>query len=360
MEDTHTARAALHASFVLFRWLSLSALLLLACTSSDDAAETAPGPPTQEQPIGGGPPSVESASSGGTPTPPAATCGENKEGKVGDEDIKITSSGIEREAIIHVPSIHDGKRALPVVLVLHPLLLTHKDMRKLVKIEPHADDAEHGFIALFPNGLDRSWNAGECCGKAKEKKLDDVAFIKDLLAHVASRWCTDPSRLYAMGFSNGAFLSHRLACELPAPGLRAIVPVAGTLGIPEGDCKPAHPTPVLAIHGTDDELVPFAGGPPQIPFGASFGTFISPAAANEFWTKTNGCGAASGTPYYQKGEVTCVRHEECRDEATVALCTVTPGGHQWPGGSSLPAMGHVTADLDATAAAVELFRAHGL
>jgi polyhydroxybutyrate depolymerase len=359
MEDLRAPRATLLLRLLLS---ALAIFALCAACKADDAAAAEAPPPTTPQPAAApsGDGNASSSSSSGTPVPAAVTCGEgSKEGKVGDEDIKITSSGIEREAMIHVPAIHDGKRALPIVLVLHPLLLTHKDMRKLVKIEPHADDAEHGFIALFPNGMDRSWNAGECCGKAKDKKIDDVGFIKDLLAHVASKWCVDPARLYSMGFSNGAFLSHRLACELPG-GVRAIVPVAGTLGIPETDCKPPHPTPVLAIHGTDDELVPFAGGPPQIPFGASFGTFISPAAADEFWTKTNGCGPANATPYYQKGEVSCVRHDECRDKATVALCTVTPGGHQWPGASSLPAMGHVTADLDATAAAVELFKAHGL
>lgn len=281
-----------------------------------------------------------------------------KTGRAGDQEIAFVSSGLDREATLHVPAAHDGIRPLPLVLVLHPLLLTRKDMRKLVKVERFADDAEHGFIALFPDGIDRSWNAGECCGKAKDLKVDDVRFIRDLIADVALKWCVDPARIYAMGFSNGAFLSHRLACELP-DGLRAIVPVAGTLGIPEAECKPPHPTPVLQIHGTEDALVPFAGGSPQIPRGVTFGVFASPAASVAFWAGANGC-SAPGAPYFTQGEVSCVRHDGCSDDATVGLCTVTGGGHQWPGASALPAMGHVTKDLDATAAAVAHFRAHGL
>lgn len=329
----------------------LAAVLLTACDKpGEPAAEL--GPVTYVDPS---PPKT-------TPPPPSAppTCAPGtKAGAVGDEEIRITSGGIEREAIVHVPPSHDGERALPVVLVIHPLLLTFKDMKKLVKVEPYADDSDHGFIAVFPNGIDRSWNAGECCGKAKDKQIDDVGFIHDLLAEVAAKWCVDPDRLYSMGFSNGAFLSHRLACELEG-GVRAIVPVAGTLGIPEPSCVPKQPTAVLAIHGTDDELVPYEGGPPKIPLGARWGTFISPTATDEFWSSANGCGPPSTEPYYDKGEAKCVRHGDCKDGKSVSLCTVAGGGHQWPGATSLPAMGHVTSDLDATAAAIELFRANGL
>jgi polyhydroxybutyrate depolymerase len=271
------------------------------------------------------------------------------------DDITITSSGLERVAMIHVPPSYDGVRSLPVVLVLHPLLLTYKEMREIANVEPFSDDPEHAFIALFPNGIDRSWNAGACCGHAKEEGIDDVGFIRDLLSYVASRWRVDPLRIYAMGFSNGAFLSHRLACELPG-GLRAIVPVAGTLGISESTCKPEHAAAVLAIHGTDDELVPFAGGSPKIWGGDEI--FESPGATDAFWATENGC-RPTGGPYFTHGEVSCVRHDGCRDEATVALCTVTGGGHQWPP-TGLPTMGHATKDIDATRAAIEFFRAHGL
>ena len=331
-------------------------LSLIACTDDPATALDAVGRPSTAAPAPAdasepAPPS----SSPPAPEPPTCT---GKPGKPGDEELTIVSSGLERKATIHVPAIHDGIQALPLVLVLHPFLLTRKSMRKLVKVERFADDRERGFIALFPDGIGRSWNAGECCGDAKEKKLDDVGFIRDLLDHVSQTWCIDRARVYAMGFSNGGFLSHRLACELPG-GLRAIAPVAGTLGIPPETCKPPHPTPVLAIHGTDDDLVPYEGGSPKIPRGASFGTFMSPGATDAFWARTNGCKGERST-YFSHGEVSCARHEQCRDQATVALCTVRGGGHQWPGADSLPAMGHLTKDIDATEAAIEHFRAYGL
>ena len=331
-------------------------VLVVGCSDGPpaaDAASPASTPNTRTDEDRG-----DAGAARAAPPAPAPVICEGKTGAPGDGDIELTSSGIAREAMIHVPPSHDGIHGLPVVLVLHPLLLTYKDMRKLAQVEPHADDAEHGFIALFPNGIDRSWNAGECCGEAKDEQIDDVGFIRELLEHVKSKWCVDPARIYAMGFSNGAFLSHRLACELPG-GLRAIVPVAGTLGIPASSCKPERPTPVLAIHGTDDDLVPYEGGPPKIPRGASFGTFLSPAETDAFWAKANGCGPA-GEPYFIRGEVSCARHEGCTNDASVGLCTVTGGGHQWPGPKSLPAMGHLTKDIHATQAAIDLFRRHGL
>ncbi len=345
------------------RPLFLSLLYVLAACSSggasslegkadDEIAGNNPTDPSSQQP--------KSSSSGDpdstprSPGNPASTC-EGRTGAPGESPITLPSGGRAREATILVPKSYDGKTPLPVVLVLHPLLLTMNGMRPIVNIEPHVESKN--FIALFANGVDRSWNAGECCGTAKDEKVDDVAFIEDLLALVRKTWCVDPSRLFSMGFSNGAFLSHRLACELP-DGVTAIFPVAGTLGIPEPACKPKHRTPVFAFHGTADPLVPFEGGSPKIPLvGQTFGTFQAPTATDAFWARTNGCSSATTTGF-TKGEVSCKVHAGC--EADVTLCSVAGGGHQWPGGPPLPAMGHLTKDVDATAMAIEFFEKHGI
>ena len=65
-----------------------------------------------------------------------------------------------------------------------------------------------------------SWNAGGCCGQAAQHDVDDVAFIKSLVAAV------DPGHrtimtlvddLRTVGYSNGGRLAYKLACS--APGL---------------------------------------------------------------------------------------------------------------------------------------------
>ena len=89
-----------------------------------------------------------------------------------------------------------------------------------------------GMAVVFPNGTDarggrllsrggmRTWNAGggrdgTVCvsGDACKRGVDDVAYVRALLADVGARIDVDPKRVFATGFSNGAALAHRLACE---------------------------------------------------------------------------------------------------------------------------------------------------
>lgn len=336
-------------------------LLLVSCAAmraeqvagAEAATEVAATTPVGVEPAHGD-------AGSGAPAPSAALCTEAG-GSAGDTTIAIRSGGLEREAVLHAPPGYDGTRALPLVVVLHPLLLDHVQMREMVRIERFSDEGT-GFLALFPNGVDKSWNAGECCGTAREQNVDDVGFIRDLLREVARSHCVDETRVFAMGFSNGAFLAHRLACELDG-AIRAIVPVAGTLGIPEGQCARTAPLPVLAFHGTEDKLVPYEGGKPTGLLGVfgrvmdAAGTFASPRTTDAFWAKHNGLPAAT-VPALARGDVACQRHEGA---ASVTLCTVTNGGHQWPGSlKPLPVMGRLSTDVDATEAAVSFFRENGL
>jgi polyhydroxybutyrate depolymerase len=50
----------------------------------------------------------------------------------------------------------------------------------------------------------------------------------------------------------------------------------------------------------------------------------------------------------------------CKGGADVNLCTVTGGGHTWPGGEPVPALGHTTTDIVATDAMWDFFLRHPL
>ena len=205
-------------------------------------------------------------------------------------------------------------------------------------------DAE-GFIVVHPEGtgVPKSWNAGYCCGPANSSGVDDVAFIRTLIDQLASELCIDAARVYSTGLSNGGFLSHRLACEL-ADKIAAIGPVAGVLGI--DNCAPSRPVPVLAVNGTADPLVYYNGGNGQ----------KSVADTIAFWVATNQC--TTMTQSFQNGDATCVTHGGCTAGADVTLCTIDQGGHQWPGGETLPLLGKKSDDLVATDAIWTFFVAH--
>ena len=61
---------------------------------------------------------------------------------------------------------------------------------------------------------------------------------------------------------------------------------------------------------------------------------------------------------YNQGDVTCVTHGGCTGGADVALCTVQDGGHQWPGGDTLPFLGKKSDNINATDALWTFFAAH--
>src|SRR5439155_18884451 len=105
-----------------------------------------------------------------------------------------------------------------------------------------------GFITVFPNGYSRmpgrvlaTWNAGTCCGAAQKNNVDDVGFIRAVIARMERQANIDRRRIFATGMSNGAMMSWRLACE--APEMRAIAAVAGTDNTTS--CHPGHPVAAI-------------------------------------------------------------------------------------------------------------------
>ncbi len=256
----------------------------------------------------------------------------------------VTMGTTARKYQFDAPANWPAGKPIPLVLALHPLLLNGSQMRVLAKFEAKITP-ERPFMVVYPDGIGNSWNAGECCGDAKDQKVDDVAFVKKILDDLEDELCVDETRVYSTGFSNGGFLSHRLACEM-TDRFAAIAAVAGTLGIPEASCKPSRPIAVLQIHGDQDPLVPIDGGSPQIPLiGKTFGTFQAPQASVDFWRGHD----RAGTPaqIFQKGSTLCMGAAGTGG-TDVTYCRITGGGHQWPGTEALPAMGPQTKDIDAT------------
>ena len=184
------------------------------------------------------------------PEPPGGSkCGRQRPGSA---TITLTSSGLERSALVHVPPSAVGRR-LPLVVALHGAGGSGPWMESYTGLSRLGDRT--GFIVAYPtaSGSPARWNFAGGSGRAP----DDVAFIRDLLAALVSRTCVDPNRVYATGVSNGGGMAARLGCEL-SDRLRAIAPVAGGYStLPP--CSPVRPVSVLEIHGTGDHVVPYGG-----------------------------------------------------------------------------------------------------
>ncbi len=161
---------------------------------------------------------------------------------------RLRSGGLVRSYRLFVPA--HLKQPAPVVVVLHGGLQTPGGVADMTGFDREAE--RQGFLAVYPAGVGRTFDAGVCCGPAKRLGVDDVGFVRDLLGHLATRYDMDPSRVYATGISNGGLLAYRLACELPDV-FAAVAPVAATL---VGECDPSSPVSILHIHGLRDRNIP--------------------------------------------------------------------------------------------------------
>lgn len=277
---------------------------------------------------------------------PAATC-TGRTAQPLDAIATLTVGGLDRTYRLHVPASYDPSRPTPLVFDFHGYTMTGLSQEQMTRFATKSDAA--GFIVVHADGTGalRGWNAGRCCGTAAATGVDDVGFVDAMLAQLDGQLCLDHRRIYATGFSNGGFLSHRLACER-ADVFAAVAPVAGVMGI--DGCNPSRPVPVMHTHGTADAVVPYNGNP-ALGYEAAATTVAG-------WVARDQCSAAPVVTFEQ-GDARCEATRGCAGGAEVVFCTITGGGHTWPGGAPFPG-GHISMDLSATDAMWEFFAAHPL
>jgi polyhydroxybutyrate depolymerase len=244
-----------------------------------------------------------------------------------------------RKVLVHLPAGYDAARPAPLVLAFHGGGGHAAYMADDEKygLQRKADAA--GFVVAFPNGYSKfpggkfaTWNAGGCCGDARDRSIDDVGFARAVVAAVKARFNIDAARVYATGMSNGGMFSHRLACEA-ADVFRAVASVAGTDATPS--CTPSRPISVLHIHARDDDHVRFDGGagPGAFRDESKVMDFTSVPETVSRWVQRDHCSAPPQRVLERAGAY-CEAYSGCAAGTTVQLCVTDTGGHSWPGADS--------------------------
>ena len=180
----------------------------------------------------------------------------------GETTRTLTHAGRSRSYILYIPVSINWSQPVPLVFVFHGGMGNADSAIRMSGFNGTAD--QNGFVVVYPNGTGQlsnnkllTWNGGGCCGYAQTKNVDDVGFVRAIVLDLQIQLKIDQKRIYAAGMSNGAILSHRLACEA-ADLFAAIAPVAGTLNF--SPCSPSRPISVIEFHGTGDRHVPYDGG----------------------------------------------------------------------------------------------------
>jgi len=248
---------------------------------------------------------------------------------------------LERRYIVHVPRSHDGKTAIPAVMMLHGGGGTARAAMRETAWTAKADEA--GFLAVFPEatgpdprapgsfaGNPQTWNDGSGRFHSGSTNVDDAGFIRALLDELIARFSVDARRIYVTGFSNGASMAYRVGLELSGR-IAAIAPISGHLWLK--DPPPLRPVPLISIAGLADPLNPPDGGAVRTPGG---GVELRPPLGDSVlrWSKWNGCPPAPVVIHDADG-VRGIVYSPCRQDSEVAFYTVEGLGHTWPGGGSL-------------------------
>lgn len=120
-------------------------------------------------------------------------------------------------------------------------------------------------IILYPKTVDpqlgqkTGWNAGFCCGSGWAQNAQDAEFILALIESTKQEYDVPDAKVFVTGFSNGAFMTQRLAAEYPDV-IDATASASGTIGTESFQLEPTSPVPILLMHGEKDTRVSFSGG----------------------------------------------------------------------------------------------------
>lgn len=277
----------------------------------------------------------------------------------------LEHDGLEREYFVFLPSRYGNGDRRPAAIFLHGYGVSATGTEAEVTNGLNRYAEEYGYVMVYPQSTwfmsdgpadERwevtSWNhvsdgfdkgpAGpictadaesypcppECgtCGQCGWASChDDVGFLKALVAGISLDFTIDPARVYVSGFSNGAMMANRIACDA-SELFAAVALIAGRVE-PGFECTPTVAVPLLQVNGGADDIAPYDGR------ASNTGYFYASAAAiAEHWNPNVACAADSKTWPFAAAEGAATCSIACADTNNESInCLWQKGNHRWPG-----------------------------
>ena len=230
----------------------------------------------------------------------------------------------------YVPPAYDPQQPSSLVIALHGRpdngsgFAYRLDMNGVAK----AND----FIVAYPDGIDLGWNYTRNAPLFPDNPVDDDAFLAAMVDDLSVDLNIDRERVYVTGFSNGGFMTQRLAC-VAADDYAAFAVVGASFSQNFAAlCSDSTPVPILFMHGTDDPSIPWDGA-----VVAGIQLFLSVPDTIAAWTLINNCeNAPTETVLPQSGdsegtEVHRFDFDGCSPDTDLVFYGIVGGGHNLPG-----------------------------
>jgi len=221
--------------------------------------------------------------------------------------VRWTVEGAEREALVSPPSRRGTSGKAPLVFVFHGHGGSMRTASQAFRIQDLWPEAVVAYMQGLPTGTDID-PRGTLPGWQRdpgEHSDRDLKFFDAALQGLEKKFAIDDRRVYATGFSNGAYFVYLLWAER-ARLLAAIAPCAAVL---RNAVRLKVPRPLLHIAGRQDPLVPFAQQEAAIVAARRF---------NQTVEEGKPCGQG------------CTIYTSPKQTPVIAL--IHPGGHAVPAG----------------------------
>lgn len=268
----------------------------------------------------------------------------------GDYSVNMTSNGISRQFILHVPPNMPANGG--VVIVYHGGGGTNSAIQTGVGLDALAD--ADGFATVYPQASGGNWTDGRA---STVGGANDILFTQNIIAWLGAVLRVSPAKVFITGISNGGMFCHWLAYQSPGT-IAGMATVAANIPDSYSSLITAQ-GPRMMFQGTADPLMLFAGG-----INAALGPESMTSTLNSIgkYRTANGAAAAviTSMPDLDPADGCTVTKRDYPGGAfqTTAYIVVN-GGHQWPGGNGA-GVGLSTNDISASALIVTMFHAYGL
>lgn len=251
----------------------------------------------------------------------------------------IDYENFERSYEVYIPKKYSVEFSYPLVFILHGGGGTAKGLIRSTHSRFNQLAEQDNFIAVYPNGIEKSWNDGarDSVGVARKLNIDDVGFFEEMMKNLQSNFSVDKNKIFVCGISNGGFMAQRLAFEL-SDKIKGIGVVAANLSkVLEKQNYPKNRVSAIFINGTDDPIVPYNGGQVTV-FRKKRGEIFSVAETITIWKGINSCSKETNRFTFPDTNIddncTALKTEWQNPEnlnIKVTAITIKNGGHTWPG-----------------------------
>jgi polyhydroxybutyrate depolymerase len=168
----------------------------------------------------------------------------------------------------------------------------------------------HNFIAAYPNGRP---GYGGGAWDPYSSSSPDVGFLRNVVDDIAARWCVNPRRIHVDGWSNGAVMSQRVACNAADKFASVTSYGGGTPSLASTlPCQPSRPISVGLFAGQYDF------------------TYAGLAQNTGEWVDYDDCQA---TPVRTTDAHGTLDTYSCAGGAQVLSRVVSNTSHNWPSGA---------------------------